>query len=208
MQIKLKSLKFFLLFSKNIYGSIVFPYETYRKLAKGGNLPQSVFVFLLIFSYFSFSTLARNGLRTNPYVLTLSFSKVSFGFILSSIIVLFLLVFLGRLFGGKGSLKNIFLPWSYSLLPTFLWFLITLVFYIFFPPPRTTSLLGQIFSLIFIAFSLFLFYWKFILYYLTLRFGMKMDLLRIIGVSIIFFPLLFLYSIVIYKLKVFRVPFI
>lgn len=206
-----KFLKFFLIFLKNTWGAVVSPYETYRKLSKGQNLPQAFFIFLLSFGYFSLSTLARNGLRTNPYILTLSFVKVSLGFVVSFVVVLGLLGSLGRLGnlgGGKSNLKSLFLPWSYSLLPTFFWFLATLIFYIFFPPPRTTSLLGQIFSFLFLAFSAFLFYWKFVLYYLTLRFALKLDFLKIVKVSIVFFPAMFLYSLLMYKMGIFRIPYI
>lgn len=215
----LQSLKIIILFLKNSWGSLNKPYETYRRLSFGNNLLQVLPLFVLIFFYLVFSTLAHHGLGAHPLILTLSFGKVVFGFLITYFLMLGFLLVLGKTFSrgysdtikyrsGDISLKNIFLPWTYSLLPTLIWFTATSVFYLLLPPPRTTSISGQAFSFFFIAFSSSLFLWKGILYYLTLRFGMRLDFLRILGVNMILFPAGFLYSLLMYYLGIFRVPFI
>lgn len=201
-------LKIIILFLKNSLGVLNKPYETYRRLSSGQNSSQVLLLWFLIGFYLSFSTLLHQGLRVHPLILSLSFSKVFAGTLISYILILTALVLLGRFFGGEGNFKTIFLPWSYSLLPTLLWFWATGFFYFLLPPPRTASFLGQAFSFLFIAFSFGLFFWKGVLYYLTLRFGMKLDFLRIAGVSIILFPAGFFYAILMYRLGIFRVPFI
>lgn len=198
----------FFLFVRNSLGVIHKPYETYRSLAKGKQILQALPIFLISLSYFFFAVLIQKGVRTHPFFLTLSFGKITFFSLVTFLFVLSLLYLLSKLFKGNGSLNNLFLPWSYSLWPTIVWFLITSIFYVLIPPPRTPSFLGQLFSLLFLAFSFFLFFWKLVLYYLTLRFGMKLDFLKIVGLSLFLFPILFFYSILTYKMGIFRIPFI
>jgi len=53
-----------------------------------------------------------------------------------------------------------------------------------------------------------LFFWKIILSYLALRFGMKLDLMRIFGILVVSLPILGVYSFGMYRLGIFRVPFL
>ena len=106
------------------------------------------------------------------------------------------------------SLRTVFATWIYSYVPTILWFVITAIFYALLPPPRTTSYLGQAFSIVFITLSIGLFLWKLLLYYLTMRLALKLDFKKIIIASLFIFPIGILYSLLMYKLGIFRVPFI
>lgn len=198
----------FIFFIKNSWGSLNSPYITYRKLAEGDKkLHQTLFIFLLVCLYFAFASLIRSGLR-NPYLLTIRFNSLFFTFLLgfSSIVVYFYL--LAIILRTKTTLRQIFLLYSYTLLPTFFWFLLTSLLYLVLPPPRSMSILGKLFSVVFVTLTIALSIWKFILYYLTLRFGLKMDLFKIIVSTIFLIPLLVFYSVSFYRWGVFRIPFL
>jgi len=66
----------------------------------------------------------------------------------------------------------------------------------------------MLFSAIFLVFSTVLFFWKVMLTYLTLRFGMRLDLGRIIVVFGVVGGIMLFYSIGMYKLGIFKIPFI
>ncbi|MBI4066970.1 hypothetical protein HY407_01200 [Candidatus Gottesmanbacteria bacterium] len=199
--------KLFILFTRNLATLINSPYIAFRKLSKGEEVYQSIFIFLLAFIYFSFASAIRKGIR-NPYLLTLELNRLIFFAALGFLFSILLLYKLGKLFGGSANLKGIFLSWSYSLIPTIIWFFVTSISYLLLPPPRTLSAPGQVFSLIFIAFSLALLFWKLVMYYLTLRFSLKLDLVKIMGISLIVAPLFGLYGLLMYRIGVFRIPFI
>lgn len=198
----------FFLFLKNTFGCLNSPYITYRKLAQSKNAFSSlIFIFFLVFLYFSFSSFLRIG-KFHPLLLTLKLNLLFLGAFLGFVLMVFSLYFLGKTVGGEGDWRKIILLWSYSLLPTLFWFFMTSFLSLLFPPPRTLSFLGKIYSLFFISFSLTLFFWKLILYYLTLRFGLKLDFLKILKVSFFLGPVVISYSILMYKLGIFKVPFI
>jgi hypothetical protein len=193
-------------FLRHLTGIVGRPYETYRELALVRYPLEAVFLIIGITGYLAWVSLIRKGIH--PFFVTLHFGKLFWGVFFTFIFAWGILYFVGRLFGGKGKPRSLFLPWAYSLLPTLVWFFLTSLLYIVLPPPRTKLFSGQLFSIIYIAISLTLFYWKTMLYYLTLRFGHKLDLIRIILVSLITFPIGGLYSLLVYKLGIFRVPFL
>jgi hypothetical protein len=202
-------LRVFLDFGKNSFGLMNNSYVTARKLVYGHKDYRSLFfLYLFILSYFVFASLVRVGLG-NPYILTFHFNLMLFGAVAGFIFSYYGLIILGRIFTATEINKEgFFLLWSYSYLPTLMWFFFTSVFYLLLPPPRTLSYQGKAFSIMFIALSLVLLFWKIVIYYLSLRFGMKLDLTKIVFVSVIFFPAVFLYSLLMYRLGIFRVPFI
>lgn len=201
-------LKSLILFFQNTWGSIQRPYETYRKLAEGKNLTQALPIFLLCLLYFGWTTLIHVGLRNHPLLVSFNFFKITSASIITFGLVMGAFVVVSRMFGGRGTIWSVFLPWTYALLPTLVWFFATSLLWLLFPPPRTLALSGKALSFTFLVFSWFLFFWKGVLYYLTLRFGMKLDLLRILGVTLVIFPLGFLYALLMYRLGIFRVPFL
>lgn len=198
----------FTIFARNSIGVLQTPYESCRRLSKGNNLEQSIPIFLIVLSYFAWSALAHHGISAHPFLLTFSFGRLLTAAVVTYVLVIGSIVVVGKVFRSKGSVKSVFLPWTYSLLPTVAWFFATSLLWFLFPPPRTTSFTGQLLSFAFIVFSLFLLFWKGVLYYLTLRFGLRIGLWKIISVSIIIFPLGALYAIAMYRLGVFRIPFI
>ncbi len=108
----------------------------------------------------------------------------------------------------RDRLKRIIKTWSYALLPTLIWFYSTLLFYFLLPPPRTTSFLGQAFSIFYIAFSGSLLVWKIILVYLSIRFSLRVQLYRIIYYILIYLVLFIPLWIVLYKIGISRIPFV
>lgn len=199
-------------FAKNVFGSIQTPYQTYRSIAIKPDYRHLMFVGTLILVYLVWATLVRGGLRASPFFLTASLGKVVAGVVVSYLFSLTLIHIIGRQIGGRvaASVGSASIPvlWGYTLIPTLLWFIAMSLSYAILPPPRTVSLPGQVASAVFIALSIALFWWKMILYYLTLRFGLRFSLKQILLFSLIFVPILGVYSVVMYKLGIFRVPFV
>lgn len=196
------------IFSRYVLGCINNPYITYRRLSDSKSSRSHIFfIFFLVFFYFTLTSLIRSGIR-NPYLLTYKFNLLTGAFLLGFTGFVCLYYLSGILFQKNPSLKVLIVLWSYSLLPTVFWFFLTSLLYIVIPPPRTFSLLGKIFTIFFTACSIALAIWKAILYYLTLRFGLKFDLVRIIFTTMIIIPLIILYSFKMYQWGIFRIPFI
>ncbi len=192
----------------NILGLVIHPYKTMRQIVRARDY-YAVLFFLGLLPFWVLSLgIIRGGLELGFFWGGLRFLKLSVAFLGSYILVTAFIYFLGRLFGGRGSYQGVLATWVYSLVPTFLWFGIAAMFYLVLPPPRTTSFLGYLFSVFFVAISLGLFLWKALLYYLTMRFCLKLTFWRIFGVSALVFPIGFLYSLLMYRLGIFRVPFV
>lgn len=194
-------------FFYNTIGTVTNPYVTFRAIAhekeKGHALP----LFVLCAAYFIFASLLRTG-SANPYLLTFRWYALLLAAAVGLVGMTTLLFAAARLVQGKGEWRTVFTLWSYTLLPTLLWFFATSILYLLVPPPRTLSIPGKTLSIVFLSFSIAAACWKLILYYLTLRFGMRLDLYRIGAVTIIITPILVLYALGMYRLGVFRIPFI
>lgn len=193
-------------FAANVWGAIHQPYATYRRLVKQDPY-QLIFIFLLVAGYFfGISPLKTHSFH--PFLLSLNTARLFTTALSIYIFICFWLYFLGRVIGRDPKLSEIMLGWGYTLIPTLIWFFVTSVFYVMLPPPRTTSIWGTGFSVLFLAFSLSLFAWKGLLYYLTLRFSLKATVGEMLLVSIVFFPTIGLISFLMYNLGVFKIPFI
>ncbi|PIP61244.1 hypothetical protein COW99_05675 [Candidatus Roizmanbacteria bacterium CG22_combo_CG10-13_8_21_14_all_38_20] len=199
-------IKGFILFIQNSYGVFAKPYETYREIVKSAHPAQIFPLFVFIGLYFFFAGVVRHGLH--PYIVAKSGITISMVTLTTYALVVLSIYSVGRLLKGEGKLSGVAIAWGYSLWPTLIWFYMTSTLYFLIPPPRTPSLAGQLFSYAFVVASLILFLWKGILYYLTLRFALKLDLQRIIIASIIIFPAGIGYALLMYKLNIFRIPFI
>lgn len=196
------------IFGRNCIGTFNNPYVTYRKLSAGKvDVRQLIYLFILVISYFIFASLIRIGVR-NPFLLTVRFNTLFLGAATGFLGMLLALFYLGKKAGGQGEIRTMVILWGYSLIPTLFWFFLTSIIYIILPPPRSASIPGRIFSLVFIALSLAILWWKIILYYLTLRFGLKLGLYKITLVSVLAVPLILAYSVSMYKLGIFRIPFL
>ena len=171
-----------------------------RKIAQEKDYWQLAVIISFVLIYFEIA----NKIRRFNYSTLLIFI-VFLSFFISTVFFFYLL---GKVYNKKEELKSFFITFSYSLLPTLVWFITNSIIYYVLPPPRTMSLQGKGFSILFFAFSLSLFVWKIILVYLSVRFSAKLSFYKIIFLMILYLCLFFPISIFLYQLKVFRVPFI
>lgn len=202
----LSTMRIFLRFFQNLWGTLNSPYETWKKLVKEKDLAQVILWGFLLWFYLSLAVVVKNGLSTGPLFLTFSLSRLFYASLLTFLVVSVVIFLIGRFFGGKGELKEVICSWVFSYFSTLSWFFLTTVFYVLLPPPRTHSFLGQIFTLFFLTFSFSLLFWKFILYYLTLRLALKMTLWQITRATMVILPILFLWFLLLNRLGVFKIP--
>jgi len=194
-------------FSQNTVGIVIRPYETYRRITLKENVWELPFIALVLAIYFAVASLVHTA-AFRPFMLTKQFIVLGSAAGFTYVVAVTLLFRFARFVGGRGSYRQVALGWAYGLFPTLAWFLTTSLLYVILPPPRTTSAAGMVFSVSYLVFSATLFFWKTILVYLTLRFGMRLNLPRIAAVLGVMIPVMALYSIGMYKLGIFRVPFI
>lgn len=194
-------------FGRSVIGIILRPYETYRRIVDKSTLWELVPLGLVLSCYFAVASLVKTA-AFRPFLLTKQFLFLWGTACIGYVLITGTLYISSRLFGGKGMISHFFIGWAYTLIPTVSWFFMTSLLYVILPPPRTTHTAGVLFSVCYLTISSVLLFWKIILSYLTLRFAMKLDLLRILGVVAIAGPVIALFSISMYKLGVFRVPFI
>lgn len=194
-------------FCINSVGVIARPYETYRTIVEMAKAWELLCVAGLIAGYFALASLVKVA-AFRPFLLTREFMVLMGAAVISYAFIVALLWIIGRLVGGKGTLAGLACGWGYTLLPTVIWFFTTSALFLILPPPRTTSVAGVVFSGLFLVFSVMLLFWKLMLGYLTLRFGLKLDLVRIFIVAGIIVPILGVYSVGMYRMGIFRVPFL
>lgn len=176
------------------------PYKTMRKIAQEKDVNQVLIIGFLILFYFYFSSFFRK--ETVPFILIFSIFLFNFSF------TIFFFYLLSKLFNKNLSITSFIFTFSYSLIPTLLWFFTNSFLYVMIPPPRTASMLGQSFSIFFITFSLSLLFWKLILFYLSVRFSSRQNFYRVIYFILLYLVFLTPFSYFMYYLKIFRIPFI
>jgi hypothetical protein len=174
---------------------------------KRQRLPELIPLGLLLFLYFALAALVKTA-AFRPFLLTRHFIKLSGFAILSALAVSAVLWGIGKVLGGRGEFRKFFVGWCYTLVPTVCWFFGTSLLYLLLPPPRTTKLSGIVFSFVYLTISTVLLLWKIILSYLTLRFGLRLGLGRIVATAAVAAPVIGFYSVVLYRVGVFKVPFL
>ncbi len=178
-----------IVFGRNAIGLVGKPYETYRRIIDKGSVWELVYITVLAYFFLVNPVKVLAAVATYALVVLAAWA-------------------VGRRVGGRGALKSLALGWGYTMLPTVCWFFMTSLLYILLPPPRTTSFAGIAFSVLFLVVSATLFFWKLMLGYLTLRFGLKLDLARILVVVGIVGPIVGVWSWGMYRLGIFKVPFL
>lgn len=194
-------------FLRRLVGIISRPYETYRSIIGKNSLWELVPLVVSIGAYLAGSSLVKTA-AFRPFVLTRHFVKTSGAVMVTFFFVTAVLWGVGRLGGGKGKYPSFAVGWAYTLVPTLLWFLLTSLLYLILPPPRTTQWTGMSLSIVFLTLSAVLLFWKIMLGYLALRFGLSMDMKKILLTVLVAGPIIGLYSVGMYKLGIFRVPFL
>jgi hypothetical protein len=196
-----------IMFGRNVWGIISRPYEAYRRIILHSSMGELIYVALALVLYFITASIVKTSLF-RPFLMTRQFITLASATALTFLLVVSLFYVVGRWAGGKGEWRGLALGWGYSLIPTVTWFWMTSLLYVLLPPPRTESFQGVSFSIVYLLVSAVLLFWKIILSYLTLRFGLRLDLGKIVLVCGIVFPILGLYSFYMYRLGIFRVPFL
>jgi len=196
-----------LAFGQNVLGIITRPYETYRRIVHKSSLWEMVYIGTCLALYFVTAALVKTSLF-RPFLMTRQFVLLGAAATITFLLAVSLFWQVGRWFGVKENFQGFVLGWSYSLIPTLFWFLMTSLLFVALPPPRTTSVLGVTFSIVYLLISVTLLFWKIILAFLSLRFGLRLDFAKIIAVCGIVLPILGAYSFGMYRLGIFRIPFI
>lgn len=194
-------------FGRTCIGLVIRPYETYRRIFHHGKRGELIYIALFLCLYFALSSLVKVA-AFRPFLLTQQFLVLVFGAVSGVGVATVSLAFAGRAFGVRAHVESLLLGWSYTLVPTVIWFLATSMLYVLIPPPRTTSALGITFSLLFLVFSATLLWWKVTLSYLTMRFGLKLDLGKSMLAALLCVPGMTLWTWCMYVLGVFKVPFL
>lgn len=194
-------------FVRTVIGLVVRPYETYRRIIARGSAGELLYIGLVLAVYFSLASVVKVA-AFRPFLLTRQFLLLAAGAVSGALIATCCIVLAGRMLKISASFERIFLAWSYTLIPTVLWFFATSLLFVVLPPPRTTSLPGMAFSLLFLIFSATLLWWKVTLAYLTLRFGLKADFGKGLVIAMMSAPVLFAWSYSMYKAGIFTVPFL
>lgn len=194
-------------FGRTLLGLASRPYETYRRIVAHGRSGEFFYIGLLLSLYFALASVVKIA-SFRPFLLTQQFIVLAAGAASGIFCAALSIVGSGRLFGKRAAVKPVLLAWSYTLVPTVTWFLATSLLYVLLPPPRTTSVPGILFSLLFLVFSVTLLWWKVTLSYLTLRFGLKLTLVQAIVVGVCSAPGMAAWAYAMYKLGIFKVPFL
>lgn len=176
---------------------LVSPYKAMRKISIEKDRTQVYIIIGMVLVYFYLSSHFKERSLIYYIVFFLNFT----------VTILFFYI-LARLRRNDINLTSLIFTFTYTLLPTLIWFITNLVLYLIIPPPRTFSLLGKSFSILFISFSISLFFWKTLLVYLALRFSTKQNFYRIVYYLTLYSVYLIPYTVIMYVLRISRIPFI
>lgn len=167
------------------------PYKTMRRISIENDYLQLFWIALFILLYFTIT----------GFVKIFIFTVLFFG-------TLALMYALGRGWKKVVKISNILFTFSYGLLPTTIWFYLSMALFYLLPPPRTPSLQGKVFSVLYVSFSLSLLLWKLILTYLAIRFSLKLGFYSTMFVLILYILCILSISYFGFTLGLSKVPFI
>lgn len=171
-----------------------------RKISQEKDYTQLIIIIFFVFLYFQIANKAKQLFLPSimpPLVFTIHF-------------YLTILFFYGvsKLYNSTVKIREFIFTLTYTLLPTLIWFTSNSILYRFLPPPRSISLLGKTFSIFFISYSVSLLCWKLILFYLAIRFASKLNFFKILYMIILYVCIFIPYSLFLYNVGIFRIPFI
>lgn len=171
-----------------------------RKISFENDYAQVMTIFFLSFLYFQIANVFR-VFSTPPLLVFLVF-------LFNFFCTLYFFYILSTRFEKHITFSSFLFTFSYALFPTLLWFYTSSFIYFVLPPPRTFSILGSFFSILFIGFSISLLLWKVILVYLAMRFSSRMGFYRIMYAFLIYMCVFIPYTLLLYFFGIFRVPFL
>jgi hypothetical protein len=201
------AVKYLLFFLKDAWGVFNNPYQTIRGISLKKQIFPILFFGFLVWISLGFIVGVRYGIHTGPLFLTFSLGKLFYAAGATFFVISLTMYLIGRMMGGRGDVLSVLSAWSYSYLPTIIWFFLTSILYLVFPPPRTDSVLGQMLSILYLVVSLGLLSWKGLVYFLTLRFALKLNLWQTIRTTVVLWPFWFLYFLLLNRMGIFKIPF-
>lgn len=180
-----------------------------REISKTWDPFQIFLLLLACCGYFLYAASIRYN-SINPIVITPSALSSSIGFLTTYGLSIGYLYIMGRIVGGeqKNSIQKLITLSTYSLLPTLTWFYLTSTFFVLVPPPRYATPLGILFSVFFIMYSLTLLNLRIMMLYMTIRFSLRTSFLSTVKIMASYLSVLIPYAFLLYKIGLFRVPFI
>lgn len=192
----------------NLSRLIFSPYTAMRKIVQESDYGQVGVIFGLVYLYFLYANIIRE--RTlHPFIISKSALTSFTVFLVTFFLVTSFFYIVGKMLSLKNlKYRKLVFSFAYSVFPALLWFIATSTLYFLLPPPRTISIPGKMFALVFSTYSISLFLWRFILLYLSVRFSLKTTFFKTIAIIALFFIWFIPYSFVMYQLKIFRIPFI
>lgn len=193
--------------TKTVVGIARRPYETVRSAVDRANLSEVFWIWALVFGYFGMVSVVKIP-AFRPFLLTRQFLALSSGFLSGFFLNVLLLYTIGKRFCPDVSWKKIFVGWGYTMVPTIGWFFFTSLLYVILPPPRTTQWSGMLFSFWYLLVSTVLLFWKLMLWYLAIRFSLRISAPKILLVCLLSLPFLVGYSYLMYQWGIFRIPFL
>ncbi len=198
-----------ILLFRNVFRVFKDPYTAMRDISKEKDTLQVVFILAICCTYFAYAASIRHK-TINPFVITTSAMASSIGFLVTFGLSVGFLYVSGRVL--RVSQKEVVLRLcslsAFSLIPTLLWFYATSTLFLLLPPPRQSTALGIFFSIVFVIYSLILLNWRLMLLYITIRFSLKTTFVTTLKIAALYLLLMMPYSIMLYKIGLFRVPFI
>lgn len=179
---------------------ILYPYKTMRVIAEETDWTQIFLIFGLIAIYYLSLSWVK-PMIDSPW---LQLCLVLFNYTATVLYI----AFFGKSLGDDTELKKLLFVFAYALIPTIIWFYMNTFLYVIIPPPRNLTILGKSFSIVFITISISLLVWKLILWYLAIRFATKLKFYDILYITILYIAIVVPYSLFMYHLGFFRIPFL
>ncbi|PIZ64949.1 hypothetical protein CO051_04580 [Candidatus Roizmanbacteria bacterium CG_4_9_14_0_2_um_filter_39_13] len=191
----------FLFFSR-IFRLIFSPYKTMRSIAEDDDVVQLILIIVSIGGYYYIADNLRQYFH-HPIVL---FGLTTLHFLLT--VGFFVFLRMSTKNSSQVKIKPALLLFGYALIPTLVWFLVNSWLFYLLPPPRTISFLGKGFSILYISFSLAILFWKVIVMYLAVRYVTRFTFFRIVYSMVLYLACVIPYSLFLYSLRLFRIPFL
>lgn len=192
----------FIILIRRIIFLIISPYKTMRAISADTDITQAIIILSGVVIYF----FTANRFRPYEYHPAL-LSFITILHILGT--MLFFALFTALSDKKKHmNMRPFIMLFSYALIPTLMWFVVNSWLFVLIPPPRTFSILGKGFSILYMSFSVALSAWKMILVYLAIRYATGFQFFRIAYSLFIYLAIIIPYWLLLYSFGLFRVPFL
>ncbi|MCB0753428.1 MAG: hypothetical protein KDC52_18295 [Ignavibacteriae bacterium] len=173
-----------------------------RKISMETDYMQIFVIFLLILIYF----FSANTFRPYDYEPGVLFLLTFFHY--AATVIFFYMAAIIMKKERDFTFQSFLFTFAYALIPTIIWFVINSWLYAFIPPPRTFSLMGKSFSLVYITFSIAMLSWKIILEYLAVRYATRFSFYSVVYSILFYLVAVIPYSIFMYSLRFFFILFL